>query len=130
MLILPNLAVVPEQAARLGQVCVIGENHPPLPGRHVLRRVEAEAGSIPEGACLSALVRSAVSLTCVLHQGQAPLGSQLQQEIHSGHLPEDVHWHESLRLRAHDLRYAGWVHGVRLGIDIRKPGSASAKCHG
>src|SRR2546426_1384901 len=129
MVVLRPLAMVPEEAADLGDLRVVGKNHPALPGRHVLRWIERETRGVPEVPRLLPVVLSPVSLARVFEHDEVVRLRDLVDRLHLSGLAIEVHRHHDSRTLRHGLLERGRVKRVEVPVNICKGGRPPAEQH-
>jgi len=129
VVVLLRLAVVAVDPDFLCEIIVVGHDGPGLPvGPQVLARVEAEAARDAHGACLPPLVEGPVGLAGILDDAQVVLPGDLQDGVHVGGLPEEVHGDDGLRPGRDGALELSGVHVAGVGLDVHEnrlgPGKA------
>ena len=119
--------MVPQPPHPLGQTVVAGGDPARIPVRaQVLARIEAEAAGRADRSGDAPFVPRALRLGRVLDQRQAVLPGQLQQGIHVGRLPVDMHRHDRPGLLRdpflHLFGIEGEVPRIDVGQDRTRPG--------
>ena len=115
-------ALVALAAQAGGGVGVGGDDHPPLPRRHLLVGVEGEGGEVAAGADRAALgVDRAERLAGVLEDAEAVRGGERLELRHRRRVAEDVDRQEARRCARR--RAAAAAAGSRLRVS----GSTSQK---
>ena len=130
VLVLRRLAVVPEETRLFRDSIVVGHDHAAFPGRHVLRRVEREAGGVAEVARLLAVVLGAGGLGRVLDDRDAAVPGDGEDRIHLGGLAVQVDGHDRRGLARDRRRELRGVHVVRRTIDVDEDGLRAAQDDG
>src|SRR5436309_3450509 len=126
VLVLRRLAVVPEETRLFRDSIVVGQDHAAFPGRHVLRRVEREAGGVAEVARLLAVVLGAGGLGRVLDDRDPAFPCRGEDRVHLGGLAIQVDGHDGRGLARDRRRKLRGVHVVRRTIDVDEDGLRAA----
>ena len=112
-------ALVALRAQAGGLVGVAGDDHAPLPRRHLLVGVEGEGGEVAAGADLAALgVDRAERLAGVLEDAEAVLAGQRLQLRHRRRVAEDVDRQQADGALADRGGGGGRVEVERLLLDV------------
>lgn len=116
------LAVVSDHPRPLCDLGVVGGDHPPLAGGHVLCGVEAEDPGVPDGPGPLAVVLGAVGLAGVLYDHKAPLFGDLHDGVHVAREAVEVDHDYGLRLLGYCIFDPVGIDVVGLGVDVAEDG--------
>src|SRR5437762_4309941 len=118
MLILRHLPVVPEQTRFVRDRVVVRDDHAALAGRHILGRVEREAGRVAEVARLLAVVFRAVGLGRVLDHREGLTPSGIEDRVHLRRLAVQMDRHDRGGLARDPNREPRGIHVVGISYHI------------
>ena len=86
----PAAALITERIAQLGQVFVVGDDHPAFAGGHLLVGIEGKHADVAEGAGFAAVQGRAECLAAVFDDGQTVFLGDIVNLVHTRRVAKDL----------------------------------------
>src|SRR4030042_176351 len=102
------------------ELWVIGGNHPPLSGRHILHSMKTEASEISHGAQFLPFIRPATTMGRILDNPNVPLFGYLQNRIHIACMPSIVDGYNGFCLWSNILSNFPRINIEGIWFNVRK----------